>query len=73
MKNISKLIIAAIALTGFFAACSKVDNLKKVDPLPVYQLGVSPVLTSSTNTLAPALADSNANAVTFSWNRKGVV
>ena len=67
MKNISKLIIAAIALTGFFAACSKVDNLKKVDPLPVYQLGVSPVLTSSTNTLAPALADSNANAVTFSW------
>ena len=67
MKNISKILIAAIAASGFFTACKKVDNLKKVEALPVYQLGVSPVLSSSTTTVAPALADSNNNVITFSW------
>ena len=67
MKNILKFIIAAFAITGFFAACSKVDNLHKTDPLPVYQLGMSPVLSSSVNTVAPALADADNSVISFSW------
>ncbi len=67
MKHISKILLAAIAVTGFFTACNKIDNLKKEEALPVYQLGVSPVLTSSTAAVAPVLADSNKAAVTFSW------
>ncbi len=67
MKLISKLFLSAIVATGLFSACSKVDNLKKTEPLPVYLLGVSPVLSVSSTTVAPALADTNRNVVTFSW------
>lgn len=67
MKLISKLFLTAIVATGLFSACSKIDNLKKVEPLPVYLLGVSPVLSTSATTVAPALADTNRNVVTFSW------
>lgn len=67
MKNISKLILASLALMAFFSACNKTDNLTKVDPLPVYQLGVSPVLTSSATTVAPALADTSNAVINFSW------
>jgi starch-binding outer membrane protein SusE/F len=67
MKHISKILFAAIAVTGLFTACNKIDNLKKAEPLPVYQLGVSPVLASSTTTVAPTLADTNRAVVTFSW------
>jgi starch-binding outer membrane protein SusE/F len=67
MKHISKILFAAIAVTGLFTACNKIDNLKKAEPLPVYQLGVSPVLASSTITVAPTLADTNRAVVTFSW------
>jgi starch-binding outer membrane protein SusE/F len=67
MKYIYKILFAAIAFTGLFTACNKIDNLKKAEPLPVYQLGVSPVLTSSTVTVAPVLADSNRAVINFSW------
>ncbi|MEP7238504.1 MAG: SusE domain-containing protein [Ferruginibacter sp.] len=67
MKNISKLLSALLMLIIVFSACKKVDNLTKVDALPVYQLGVSPVLTSSATTVAPALADSNNAVINFSW------
>lgn len=67
MKNISKLILASLALMIVFSACNKTDNLTKVDALPVYQLGVSPVLTSSLATVAPALADTGNAVISFSW------
>lgn len=67
MKNIFKIVLTAIVAAGIFTACSKIDNLKKVEPLPVYQLGVSPVLTASATTVAPVLADSNRNIISFSW------
>lgn len=67
MKNILKILSTAIIATGIFTACSKIDNLKKVDPLPVYQLGVSPVLSASTTTVAPVLADSSRSVITFNW------
>ena len=67
MKQISKILLAAIAVIGMFAACNKIDNLKKVEALPVYQLGVSPVLSSSKATVVPTLTDTNGVAVTFNW------
>lgn len=67
MKNISKLILASLALMVFFSACNKVDNLTKVDALPVYQLGVSPVLSSSVATAAPTIADTSNAVINFSW------
>lgn len=67
MKYFSKLCIAALGIVAFFSACNKIDNLSKTDALPVYQLGVSPILSSSAATVAPALADSNRTVVTFSW------
>jgi hypothetical protein len=66
MKSFSKFMLL-IGAVGFFTACNKADNLTKVDPLPVYQSGVSPVLTGSVTTIAAIPADSNKNAVTFSW------
>lgn len=67
MKYFSKILLAAMAVMGVFTACNKVDNLSKVDALPVYQLGVSPVLSSSVATVAPTLADTNRTVITFSW------
>jgi starch-binding outer membrane protein SusE/F len=66
MKNIFKLLLA-MGIVFIYSSCSKVDNLYKSDPLPVYQNGVSPVLSSSVTTIASAPADSNNTAVTFSW------
>lgn len=67
MKQISKLILASLALMLIFSACNKTDNLTKVDALPVYQLGVSPVLTSSVNTVASPLSDTSNAVINFSW------
>ncbi|HMI77138.1 MAG TPA: SusE domain-containing protein [Ferruginibacter sp.] len=67
MKKISKLIPALLAVMIIFSACKKVDNLTKVEALPVYVLGTSPVLSSSAAATAPALADSNNAVITFSW------
>jgi starch-binding outer membrane protein SusE/F len=67
MKLISKILFSAIIAIGVFAGCKKIDNLKKVEPLPVYVLGVSPVLSSSSATVAPTLADTARPVVNFSW------
>ncbi len=68
MKYISKILLATMALAVFFTACKKIDNLKKVEALPVYQLGISPVLSSSLTAVAPTLADSNKAVVNFLWS-----
>ncbi len=67
MKNLLKLLSASLLLVMVFSACKKTDNLKKVEELPVYIPGVSPVLSSSVSTVAPTLADSNNAVITFSW------
>lgn len=67
MKHISKILLAAFAVVSFFTACNKIDNLKKEEGLPVYQLGLSPVLKSDKITVAPTLTDTSGVAVTFSW------
>jgi hypothetical protein len=67
MKKIPKLILASLTLMIIFSACNKVDNLKKVEALPVYQPGSSPVLSSSLATVSPTLADTSNEVITFSW------
>lgn len=67
MKNISKLLSVSLMLMMIFSACKKTDNLSKVDSLPLYELGVSPVLSSSTATLAPTIADTSRSVITFNW------
>ncbi|MEP6926074.1 MAG: SusE domain-containing protein [Ginsengibacter sp.] len=60
MKHISKLFFAAILITAF-TACNKVADL------PHYKNGTTPVLTSSTTTIASTPADSNNVALTLTW------
>ena len=67
MKYFSKPIIAILASVALFSACSKLNIKDKEDVLPVYQLGVSPVLSSSSVAIAPTLTDTNGIAVTFKW------
>ncbi len=67
MKSFSKILVAVLGMLAFFSACNKVDNLTKVDALPVYALGVSPVLSSSTATVAPTIADTSNAVINFSW------
>ena len=67
MKYFLKLLAVATGAIVMFTACNKTDNLTKVDPLPVYQSGVSPVLSSSLTTVAPTIADTNKAVITFSW------
>lgn len=67
MKHILKIFAAVVAITVVAVSCRKVDNLKKVEDLPVYVAGSSPVLSSSLATVAPSLADSNTAIITFSW------
>ena len=67
MKYISKILLVVIAIMGTFVSCKKIDNLKKVEALPIYQSGVSPVLSSSVNVASPTLADSNRTLLAFSW------
>lgn len=67
MKNIFRILFTTFATAGLFTACNKVDNLYQVDELPYYQAGVSPLLTSSVATVAPALADTSNAVIVFSW------
>lgn len=67
MKNILKILFVTIAIATFISACNKVDNLTKVEALPIYQLGVSPVLSSSATTVAPTVADTSNAIINFSW------
>ena len=61
MKNIFKLLFAAILLTAF-GAC------KKIADLPHYGNGAAPTLTASTTTIAPTAADSSKTVLTLSWS-----
>jgi starch-binding outer membrane protein SusE/F len=68
MKNISKILFLLMGASLLFTACKKNDNLTKQEALPVYALGISPVLSSSVATIAPALADSNNAVLKFTWS-----
>lgn len=61
MKNIPKIIFLASLIFGFIA-CDKVDDL------PFYKNGTVPELSASTNTVAPAPADSNNTVLTLTWS-----
>lgn len=61
MKNIFKLLFAAMLLTAF-GAC------KKIADLPFYGNGNAPTLTASTTTIAPTAADSSKTVLTLSWS-----
>ncbi len=67
MKNISKIFLAALSLIVVLTACNKIDNLYKLDALPLYEKGMSPVLAVSSASVAATLADSSKSIVTFSW------
>ena len=67
MKNIFKLLLLATGILLVYSSCNKIDNLYKVSALPVYQNGVSPVLSSNITTVAPAVGDSDKAAISFSW------
>jgi len=67
MKYISKILAASLMLLLAFSACKKIDISESAAGLPVYEPGVSPVLSSSVTTVAPALADSNNAVITFTW------
>lgn len=61
MKHISKLLFFA-AFAVCFTACDKTKDL------PLYQNGTAPVLTASSQAIAPAAADSDKVALTLSWS-----
>lgn len=67
MKYFSRILLLTVVISMLITACSKVDNLNKPDDLPLYVTGVSPTLTSSLATVAPALADTAKPVITFSW------
>ena len=67
MKKIFKNLFIVSLSVGLFSACSKTDNLSKVEENSIFEAGVSPVMTSSVAAIAPAPADSNNVAVTFNW------
>ncbi|MEO6541175.1 MAG: SusE domain-containing protein, partial [Ferruginibacter sp.] len=67
MKYFSKILAAAFGSIMILNACNKIDVKENAVALPVYQLGVSPVLTSSATTVAPTLADSNNVVINFAW------
>jgi starch-binding outer membrane protein SusE/F len=67
MKKIFKYLAVALSIVALFAACKKIDTKANLEPLPVYELGKSPVLSSSLVTVAPPLSDSNNAAVKFTW------
>lgn len=61
MKLIHKILLLPVFTALFFTSCDKAEQLT------VFDKGVTPVLNSSSLTLAPVAADSNNIAVTFSW------
>jgi starch-binding outer membrane protein SusE/F len=67
MKHISKILLTAMAVTALFTACNKIDNLKKQEAQPIFEPGVSPVLSSPVTAVTPTLTDTNGIAVTLNW------
>lgn len=61
MKYINKFFFISVVAALVFVACKKIENL------PFYENGTAVTLTPSATTVAPALADSMNNVVTFSW------
>ncbi|MEO6812863.1 MAG: SusE domain-containing protein [Ginsengibacter sp.] len=61
MKYLSKLFLAFAVLLSFMGC-------KKIADLPFYPNGTAVVLTSSTNTISTAPADSSKNVLTLSWS-----
>jgi len=61
MKNIFRFLFSTIAAITILSGCDKKDDLA------AYQLGNAVTLSSSTNTIAAAPADSSKVAVVFSW------
>jgi starch-binding outer membrane protein SusE/F len=60
--RIKNLILFTLVAALGFAACDKAD------PLPLYSLGIDPVATVSSATVAPIPADSMKPALTVSWS-----
>jgi len=60
MKIINKVWFLALAVIAY-AACDKVDDL------PLYSAGTTPVLTSSASSVAPVPVDSNKTVLTLNW------
>ncbi len=65
MKFISKILLLLTGISLIMSACSKVDNL------PFYATGTTPVLSLSSNAVAPAPSDSDNVALTISWTSPG--
>lgn len=61
MKNIVKILITTVVVSLLFTACHKEGDL------PVYKTGNGTVLSGSSTTVAPALADSNKVVFTLNW------
>jgi len=61
-----KYIFRLLSLAAVIATCSTSCN--KVEDLPYYDKGNEVTLSVNTTTVAPALADSNNNVVSFTWN-----
>lgn len=61
MKYLSKLFLGLTFVTGFFSC------IKKVPDLPFFKNGTATQLTSSTNMISTAPADSNKSVLTLSW------
>ena len=59
-NNISKFLLAGLVLLVGVWACQKASN-------PYYASGTTPVLSSSTTTIAATPADSLSNALVLNW------
>ncbi len=64
MKYFKKSLALAVCLMMILSACKKLD---KPEALPVYELGKSPVLTSSLATVVATLTDTSNAVIKFSW------
>ncbi len=64
MKYFHKILAVALSSIVLLAACKKLD---KSEVLPVYALGISPVLSTSAATIAPTVVDTNTVVINFNW------
>ena len=60
--NKMKIFLWLAGITALLAACDKADEL------PFYNTGTAPVLSTSSNAIAPAASDSNNVALTLNWS-----
>ena len=61
MKSLIKISFLSLLMAAFFTSCDKVGSL------PTYAGGTASVLTASTTTIAPVMADSNKTVLTLTW------